>query len=373
MPRHRNVRIEADGGSRGNPGPAGYGAVLKDADTGEVLAEASESIGVATNNVAEYRGLVAGLQLYDEHAAGAALEVRMDSQLVINQMAGRWKVKHPDMRPLAIQARRLAPSGTEWTWVRREHNKHADRLANEAMDRAAGREASGSGDPPATEPPDSPGAQLDKNPMLGWSQNGVETQLVFLRHGVTAHTIDKRFSGPGGENPGLLEEGRAQAKRAADALVADGADVLLSSPLQRTLETAEFVSEALALPVEVEDGFRECAFGDWDALTLPQVAERWPEKFDAWLHSMDVAPPGGESLTDVRRRVEAALAETVQRYPGQKVIIVSHVNPIKLTVRYCLDAPMEIVHRMHMAAGSITTCSFYESGATALRRFSALP
>jgi len=126
--------VEADGGSRGNPGNAAYGAVLKDAATGRVLAERAERIGVATNNVAEYRGLIAGLELYNEHAAGADLEVRMDSKLVVEQMAGRWKVKHPSMRPLALEANRMAPPGTRWTWVPRERNKHADRLANLALD-----------------------------------------------------------------------------------------------------------------------------------------------------------------------------------------------------------------------------------------------
>jgi probable phosphoglycerate mutase len=99
-----------------------------------VLAERAERIGVASNNVAEYRGLIAGLELYREYADGADLEVRMDSKLVVEQMAGRWKIKHPSMRPLALEANRLAPPGTRWTWVPRERNKHADRLANLALD-----------------------------------------------------------------------------------------------------------------------------------------------------------------------------------------------------------------------------------------------
>ncbi len=148
MAERSRVVIEADGGSRGNPGPAGYGAVLKDAVTGAVIAEAAEAIGRATNNVAEYRGLIAGLHLYAEHAPGAALEVRMDSKLVVEQMAGRWKVKHPDMRPLALAARRLAPAEVTWTWVPRLQNAHADRLANLAMDAAARGEVYVVGDPP---------------------------------------------------------------------------------------------------------------------------------------------------------------------------------------------------------------------------------
>jgi len=130
----RRVIIEADGGSRGNPGPAAYGALLKDADTGELLAEDGTTIGPASNNVAEYRGLIAGLELAREFAPEADIEVRMDSKLVVEQMSGRWKIKHPDMVPLASRAHALAPFGTTYTWVPREQNKHADRLANEALD-----------------------------------------------------------------------------------------------------------------------------------------------------------------------------------------------------------------------------------------------
>ena len=128
------VVVEADGGSRGNPGPAAYGALLRDADTGALLAESAATLGTATNNVAEYRGLIAGLELVREHAPEASLEVRMDSKLVIEQMAGRWKVKHASMRPLAIQARRLAPEDTVWTWVPRAENAAADALVNAVLD-----------------------------------------------------------------------------------------------------------------------------------------------------------------------------------------------------------------------------------------------
>ncbi len=131
----REFIVEADGGSRGNPGPAGYGAVVLDAATGETLAEAAEYIGVATNNVAEYRGLVAGLTAARELDPGARVRVRMDSKLVVEQMSGRWKIKHPDMKPLAARAAAVLPAGqVGYEWIPREQNKHADRLANEAMD-----------------------------------------------------------------------------------------------------------------------------------------------------------------------------------------------------------------------------------------------
>ena len=130
----RRLIVEADGGSRGNPGPAAYGAVVRDAQTSEVLASEGLPIGRATNNVAEYRGLIAGLEMAREVDPSAALEVRMDSKLVIEQMAGRWKVKHADMKPLALEAARLRPATVTWTWVPRELNKVADTLVNRALD-----------------------------------------------------------------------------------------------------------------------------------------------------------------------------------------------------------------------------------------------
>jgi ribonuclease HI len=130
----RRLIVEADGGSRGNPGPAAYGAVVRDAQTSEVLAAEGLPIGRATNNVAEYRGLIAGLEMAREVDPAAALEVRMDSKLVIEQMAGRWKVKHAAMKPLALEAARLRPATVTWTWVPRELNKVADTLVNRALD-----------------------------------------------------------------------------------------------------------------------------------------------------------------------------------------------------------------------------------------------
>ncbi|MDX3117587.1 bifunctional RNase H/acid phosphatase [Streptomyces scabiei] len=131
----REFIVEADGGSRGNPGPAGYGSVVIDAATGETLVERAEYIGVATNNVAEYRGLLAGLRAARELDPSAKVRVRMDSKLVVEQMSGRWKIKHPDMKPLAAEAARVLPGGqVVYEWIPREQNKHADRLANEAMD-----------------------------------------------------------------------------------------------------------------------------------------------------------------------------------------------------------------------------------------------
>ena len=126
--------VNIDGGSRGNPGPAGYGVRFTDAD-GNVVAEFSEAIGIATNNVAEYRGLLAALRYAKEHGC-TNLTVRSDSLLLVCQMRGEYKVKNPGLQALHGEARRLVweLGRVRFEHVRREFNADADRLANEAMD-----------------------------------------------------------------------------------------------------------------------------------------------------------------------------------------------------------------------------------------------
>lgn len=131
----RSLIIEADGGSRGNPGRAGSGTLVIDEETGEILAEIGVYLGVATNNVAEYRGMVEGIRRALEIEPTASLHVRMDSQLVVEQMSGRWKIKHPDMRELATEARDLiGHRSVTFEWIPRAENARADAIANRAMD-----------------------------------------------------------------------------------------------------------------------------------------------------------------------------------------------------------------------------------------------
>ena len=132
----RRLIVEADGGSRGNPGPAAYGALVRDGGTGEVLNREGLPLGRATNNVAEYSGLIAGLEMAREIDPDAEVDVRMDSKLVVEQMAGRWKVKHPAMIPLARRANTIRPPRVHWTWVPRAENGAADALVNAALDGA---------------------------------------------------------------------------------------------------------------------------------------------------------------------------------------------------------------------------------------------
>jgi probable phosphoglycerate mutase len=367
------VVIEADGGSRGNPGEAAYGAVLKDAATGEVIAERAEHIGIATNNVAEYRGLIAGLELYNEHTPEAELEVRMDSKLVIEQMSGNWKIKHPDMRPLAMAASRLAPFGTTWTWIPRERNRDADALLNRALDEATGRPSkkTRAAEVPVEEQP------VAEARMAGWSKDlGSPTTLVLVRHGATDHTTDKRFSGRGGHDPALNNDGLAQVRAVADWLapLGDEIDVVLSSPLRRTRETAEIIAQRLNHPVEVEEGLAEAAFGTWEGLTFHEVQQAYPDDLDAWLGALDVAPGGhGDSFEEMDRKVRRTRDKILGAFPGKAVLAVTHVTPIKLLVRMALGAPLDAVYKMELAPASVTVISWFEDGTASLRMFNARP
>ncbi|MFF3453793.1 bifunctional RNase H/acid phosphatase [Streptomyces sp. NPDC002730] len=427
----REFVVEADGGSRGNPGPAGYGAVVLDPKTGEPLAEAAEYIGVATNNVAEYKGLIAGLKAAKALDPGASVRVRMDSKLVVEQMSGRWKIKHPDMKPLAAEAARILPSGqVTYEWIPREKNKHADRLANEAMDagkkgkqwepsrstaalnaldardaeaaRVVGDAAAGAakaraaltggGSAGSGRVESSPGAGPSGSgragssvgagatasseaaptaPPVGWgpADLGAPATFVLLRHGETPLTPEKRFSGSGGSDPSLSPVGLRQADAVAAALAARGTiEEIVSSPLKRCRETAEAVAARLNLDVRIEEGLREADFGAWEGLTFAEVQERYGDDLTAWLASPKATPSGGgESFATVARRVAATRDKLLARYAGRTVLLVTHVAPVKTFVRLALGAPPESLFRMELSAASISVVAYYSDGTASLR------
>ena len=516
----REFVVEADGGSRGNPGPAGYGAVVRDAVTGRALVEVAEYLGVVTNNVAEYRGLVAALEAARDLDPEASVHVRMDSKLVVEQMTGRWQIKHPAMRPLATRARAvLAPERVTYEWIPRAQNKHADRLANEAMDagelegvryfarrevegveaeevttargaievggasgvgaaaevggasgvgaaadgvcaaanaravagvraatgvpaatgvraatdvraaadapaasgvraatgenaasdtrattgelaatdvrasaevragshlRAATGEVAASGVcaatgvPAAADEPAASDVRAAATPRtasdIRAAKNlapdlGAPTTFVLLRHGETALTPERRFSGSGGSDPALSEVGRVQAELVGDALAVRGTvEVIVTSPLARCRETARAVADRLGLDVAVEQGLRETDFGSWEGLTFGEVRERHPADLDAWLASAGAQPSGGgESFTAVAHRVAAARDELLASYAGRTVLLVSHVTPIKTLVRLALGAPPESLFRMELSAASLSAIAYYTDGNASLR------
>lgn len=361
------VVVQADGGSRGNPGPAGYGAVVLDAATGATLAERKAAIGVGTNNVAEYQGLIAGLTAAGELGA-SDVRVQLDSKLVIEQMSGRWQVKHPSMRPLARQAAELA-AGFErvsYEWIPRAQNSQADRLANEAMDAAAKPVTRAES---ALERDKSAQERLPANNNGAWvPPQTTATRLLLVRHGVTEYSVAKKFAGR--SDLELTEAGLEQARRAAGRIAELGpVDVLISSPLRRTRQTAQQISDRLELPVQIEDGVIETDFGDWDGYTFEQVRERWPAELQRWLDDSTVAPPSGESFETVTRRVRRARDQILAQHTGKTVVVVSHVSPIKTLVRLALDAPVSALRQMFLAPASVSVIEYYADGPVSLQSF----
>jgi probable phosphoglycerate mutase len=350
------VVVEADGGSRGNPGPAGYGAVVLDHLTGDVLAERSESIGVETNNVAEYRGLIAGLGAARDLGA-RRVAVRMDPKLVIEHMCGRWQVKHPSMRPLAREAVALRAAFDEVTfeWIPRELNKRADRLANAAMDRAAG----------LTTRDQRPAVTPTQQPM--WTPPlEAPTRLVLMRHGSTGHSAQHRFSGR--NDLPLDEAGEHQAAALAARAVGSG-DIaaVVSSPLRRARRTADVVAEALGLKVIENDDLAELDFGAWEGMTYADVQAAYPAELAAWLASPDSAPPGGESFTSLARRARRGRDAVIAAHPGRTVLAVTHVTPIKTLIRLALDAPPVSMFRLALDTASVSTIDYYGDGNSSVR------
>ena len=373
--------IEADGGSRGNPGPAGSGAVVIDAATGEILAQIARFVGVATNNVAEYIGLISALEWVSTSRPGASVHVRMDSKLVIEQMSGNWKVKHPDMQQLAARANVLvAGLRATFEWIPREQNSRADALANKAMDEAADSLIEGSVVSNSAAAQDAPGTagiasvvEFNRtSPSSVRAPGGVTeplTTVILVRHGRTELTESKRISGSGGANPYLSEAGKQDALKVALELRKvgksgpwahlDAPAAIVASPINRTVHTAEIIAEVLGVGVSVNEDIAEISFGDWDGQTNDEVMAKWPVEFRDWQGSWDVAPPGGESLAAFDLRVQRGRREILSKYAGKTVVVVSHVMPTRGFLRAANEGGISAYWRPQISPCSISIVRFW--------------
>lgn len=356
--------IEADGGSRGNPGISGAGAVVIDAESGKVVREISEAVGIATNNVAEYTALLLALEAAFQMDSAASILVRMDSKLVVEQMSGRWKIKHPDMMALGSKVQKLiADKDVEFVWIPREQNGLADALANKAMDYAGDPIASAvefnSGEPSSIRAP---------RPSIQEA-----TTLILVRHGRTALTESRKISGGDGENPDLSELGRQDAREVAEELAKLGHSgnfaylsapvAVVHSPIARAKQTAQAIANRASLPMVSNDDLAEIGFGDWDGLTNEEMIAAFEEQYNAWRGSFEQAPPGGESLKDFDARVRRAFDSILEQYSGQTVVVVAHVMPIRALLRLANDASVAGFWRTNIGPASISIARYWGSEA----------
>ncbi len=402
--------------------------MVRDAD-GTVLAERSLGLGVATNNVAEYEGLLAGLRAAAELGADE-VDARMDSKLVVEQLSGRWRIKHAALKPLAAQAKDLVAAFTavRFEWIPRERNAHADRLANAAMDSQAGIERTPAGGSAADDSAgsaaadDSAGSDADvsagktagdsagstadvaagsaaddsaragaaastgsaadaakpakaesRTQPAGWTgATGAPTKLLLLRHGQTEMSVDRRYSGRG--DVPLTGLGQRQADAAAKRLAGmdgvrteAGVAPIVASPLARTRQTAEAVAAATGGEPSYLDGLLETDFGAWEGLTFSEAAEKYARLHRRWLGDSSVEPPEGESLDAAFRRVTGARDEILREHAGSTVVVVSHVTPIKALLRLGLGVGPEIFYRLHLDLASLSIVEFYPDGNASVR------
>jgi ribonuclease H / adenosylcobalamin/alpha-ribazole phosphatase len=196
---------------------------------------------------------------------------------------------------------------------------------------------------------------------------GEPTVTLLLRHGQTPMSVQKRYAGR--SDVPLTELGVQQAAAAAKRLAPAGLAVIVTSPLQRASRTAEEVAAVTGAPVLVDPGFRETDFGAWEGLTFAEVQERWPAEVTRWLGDPAVAPPGGESFAEVSERVTDALHRVLAGRERQRVLIVSHVTPIKTLVAAALFAPPAAMYRMHLDVAALSEIDWYADGPALLRSF----
>jgi probable phosphoglycerate mutase len=293
----------------------------------------------------------------------------MDSKLVIEQMAGRWKIKHPDMQQLGARVQKIvAGKQVRWQWIPREENSRADALANKAMDEQ--------GDAVISAKEAGPRASVvEFNQTLPSSvraPGGVTEQLttvVLVRHGRTHLTESKRISGRGGENPGLSDLGREDAHKVAKALAEIGntgpwshlspISSIVASPIQRTMDTAHIIANELGLGVQVNEKIAEISFGDWDGHTNEEVMSKWDADFKNWQGSWSVSPPNGESLEVFDARVQSGRRQILAEHAGKTVAVVSHVMPIRGFIRAGMDAGVAGYWRPQISPCSITIIRFW--------------
>ena len=393
--------VEADGGSRGNPGVAGYGALVRCAASRRVLAERAAPLGRASNNVAEYTGLIEGLRVAAELDPAAAVEVRMDSKLVVEQMSGRWKIKHEDMRRLALQARELvqareaAGGSVVLTWIPRESNKAADRLSNlgmdgETVDRRFTDEADSAEVVEPADEPEPPEPLTASSPTTVWEEArrtvdvargvaaartgravpntdpdlGAPVRIVLVRHGVTEATAAGLLDGRGGADPALTAEGQRQAVAAAAALrslLRGEPALVVTSSLARAVQTGAAIAGMLGARPQTDPDWDEQHFGDWEGRTVAQVCATadGASEYARLRTDADYARPGGESRAQLQARVLAAYeaVEHCAREAGRPVVVVSH----RAALIAVLDAELGL--------GSPWSLALSPASLTALRRW----
>lgn len=355
--------IQADGASKGNPGPASYGAVLL-TSSGDLVREVNGRLGVATNNQAEYHAVLAGLEAaskyFESHGGSRRLHIQMDSKLVIEQLSGRWKIKNSDLQQLAIRAQQLLRTfEVTLEWIPRELNSLADELANRALT-PNGVVAEGVGDfieqievEVEVQPKSIRAPRQHKEPVVVWA----------IRHGHTAMTESGLISG-GDADPGLSEFGLLEADRIAGEMfrLAELFELplptrLLHSPQRRAVQTANAMLKHIPMTRDERGELREIGFGEWEGISMTNLEAPVQELIAQWRGSVEFRPPGGESVADLDQRVSGVLHEALAS--TEPLAIVAHMMPMRAIYRLATKAPMQAHWNLNFLPASISVYRFF--------------
>lgn len=351
------IFVYCDGASRGNPGPAAFGVHIED-ESGNTIADFGEGLGYQTNNYAEYQGIIAALR-YLTSTEYRDITIRLDSKLVVEQLSGRWKVKSPDIRELVIEASELLGAfNVELQWIPREQNSAADALANRALDQGdfqtieASLELSG----------------IQPRSIRAPRQTNEPTTLVVIRHGSTAQTEANLIAGGDTQGPELSPLGLQEAEAAAGAISPllekfglPPAEIIIHSPLVRTQQTAAAIGKSLGLDLAADERLREIQFGNWDGLSMTELEIDSSAELAKWRSAIDFAPPAGESVSDLSKRVESIAQELISAHQGKTVVIITHMMPARGIARFAQKSSMDTYWNLNLAPCGISVYRFFGS------------
>lgn len=350
------IVLFADGASRGNPGPASLGAVI--VRDGVEIARIGKTLGVRTNNYAEYSAVIAGLEYVLENGLGPEVLIQMDSKLVVEQLSGRWQIKHPELRELAAAAQALLRQlNARLQWIPREQNKLADEAANQALD---------GGLPEAHTPAASFLPASVQPSSIRAPRVATEPTVVYaIRHGHTISTESNLISGSS-DNPPLSELGLAEARAAGEAISRLASrfalplpSLIVHSDMLRTTETAQAISDSIGTPTRPDSRLREISFGDWEAKTMAELTEQSSDEVEAWRGSINLAPPAGESVATLEQRVVRSLTDLIAEHQGSAVAIVAHMMPLRSIAKKALGSPEHSHWSLQFAPGSVSVFRFF--------------
>jgi probable phosphoglycerate mutase len=266
------------------------------------------------------------------------------------------------MKPLAGRAAALAGRFAEvsFSWIPRERNSHADRLANEAMDAAA---AGGAWQAPEPSPADP--AAADPAAALPEPRDGHPTRFLVVRHGQSTYGAQGRFTGL--RDVPLTAAGREQAVAVADRIGPLTPAVVLTSPLIRCRDTAAIIAGRVGAPTVEDDRLLDERLGDWTGLRIDQIEAGWPDDLIIWRRDPAAAPPDGESFVQVRERVRPLLTEARRAYRGHTVVLVTHAAVAKMILVTALQVDPAAAYRLRVDTGSLSAFDVDEAGGVVVR------